>query len=130
LAIAVLAVAPAASQASAVGFAFWGGFDFNLLGQTIRVPAGTLDHDISGNGLYVSWDEADALAAGNLCDASIRFSYGYHTRVINSVVRWGCRHALDWKIFLNRNMPRGSACAALWIEDWRQYVTEQCHFVG
>lgn len=130
LVIAALAVAPAASQASAYGLAYWGGFNFNIFGQTVKVPSGQLAHWISGKNLYVSWDAANFLAAGNLCDSSIRFSYGYHTRWFNSSVRWGCTHVGTWKYYLYRFVPRGSACAALYIYDWRHYVTEQCHFVG
>lgn len=130
LAIAVLAVAPGASQASAYGIEYWGGFDFNIFGQTVRVPGGQLAHTISGQGQYVSWDAANFLSVGNVCDSSIRFSYGYHTRWFNSSVHWGCSHVGAWKYSLRRNEPRGIACAALWIYDWRHYVTEQCHFVG
>ncbi len=130
LATAALAALPAASQASAYGLQFWGGFDFNIFGQTVRVPSGELYHEISGRGQHVSWDGAGFIAVGNLCDSSIRFSYGYHTQSFNSSVHWGCSHVGVWKYTLNRNVRRGTACAALWIYDWRRYITEQCHFVG
>jgi hypothetical protein len=130
LAILALAVVPAAGQASAYGLEFWGGFDFNIFGQTVRVPGGELYHEISGEGQHVSWDGAGFIAVGNLCDPSIRFSYGYHRVAFNSSVHQGCSHVGVWKYALNRNVPQGTACAALWIYDWRHYITEQCHFVS
>jgi hypothetical protein len=49
-----LVIAPAASNASAYGVQFWGGFNATIFGQTVRVPGGALFHLIEGKGLYVS----------------------------------------------------------------------------
>jgi hypothetical protein len=128
-ATAALAIVPAVSNASAYGVQFWGGFNATVFGQTIRVPAGALFHLIEGRGLYVSGDGATFDSAGSICDWSMRFSYGYHTQVYNTRVHWGCAHSGTSAIAPRRRVRRGTACAALWIEGWRRYVTEQCHFV-
>ena len=60
----------------------------------------------------------------------MRFSYGYHTQVYNTAVHRGCSHSGTRAIRPERRVRRGVACAALWIYDWRHYVTEQCHFVS
>ena len=123
--LAVMLIAPAVSQATAIGYSFWGAFHW----KGFSIPSGALEHEISGFGLYVNWDGADFVSAGNLCDSSIRFSYGYHKEWINGNVHRGCSHGGVWKYSLKRNVPRGTACAALYIYDWRHFVTEQCHFV-
>jgi hypothetical protein len=128
-AIVTLAVAPATSSASAYGVQFWGGFNVTLFGQTVRVPGGALFHLIEGHGLYVSGDGASFTSVGDLCDWSMRFSYGYRTQVYNTPVHWGCSHNGTRAIRPERRVRRGTACAALWIYGWRKYVTEQCHFV-
>ena len=129
VASAVLAIAPAASNANAYGVQFWGGFNVTVFGETVRIPAGALWHLIEGNGLYVSGDGASFNSVGSLCDWSMRFSYAYHTQVYNTGVHWGCAHGGTDAIAPRHDVGRGTACAALWIYDWRRYVTEQCHFV-
>jgi hypothetical protein len=48
---------------------------------------------------------------------------------VKSSVHWGCSHVGQWEYTLNWRAPEGSACARLYVDDWRHYVTEQCHFV-
>jgi hypothetical protein len=128
--IAALTALPATSYASAYGIQYWGGFAVNVGGQTVRIPAGQLAHWISGKGLYVSWDGANFASVGNICDSSMRFTYGYGKLRLNGGMHSGCSHVGQWKYTINRNMPRGSACAELWAHDWRILVARQCHFVS
>jgi hypothetical protein len=128
--IAALTALPATSYASAYGIQYWGGFAVNIGGQTVRIPAGQLAHYISGKGLYVSWDGANFASVGNICDSSMRFTYGYGKLRLNGGMHWGCSHVGQWQYAINRNMPRGSACAELWAHDWRILVARQCHFVS
>lgn len=127
--LSALVAFPATSYASAYGIQYWGGFAVNIGGQTIRIPAGQLAHWISGNGLYISWDGANFASVGNICDSSMRFTYGYGKYYLNGNVHWGCSHVGQWKYTLNWYAPRGSACAELWANDWRILVARQCHFV-
>lgn len=128
--VSALALWPQSSHASAYGIQYFSGFAANIGGQTIRIPAGQLAHWISGNGLFVSWDGANFASAGCIGDPSMRFTYGYGAVRINGSVHWGCSHVGQWKYTINRNMPRGSACAELWAHDWRILVARQCHFVS
>lgn len=126
LALALALVVPASSQASAYGIQYFG--TRTIAGYTI--PGGQLAHYISGSGQFVSWDGANFASAGNLCDSSIEFTYGYGSWVLKSSVHRGCSHVGQWKYSLNWHAPRGSACARLYVDDWRHYVTQQCHFVS
>jgi hypothetical protein len=130
LALAAMALVPAAmpatSQASACGIQYWKAFDF----QGYPVPKGQLTHCIRGNGTHVEWDGANFASAANLCDSSMRFTYGNGSRSISGSVHLGCSHVGQWKYTVNQNMPRGEACAELWILNWKRMVTKQCHHVG
>ncbi len=85
-AAAVALALPATSNASACGIQYFGTHQFN--GYTI--PSGQLMHCISGSGYHVSWDGANFASAGNLCDASIEFTYGYGRWYLKSSVHRGC----------------------------------------
>ncbi|HTP20817.1 MAG TPA: hypothetical protein VMJ65_14495 [Solirubrobacteraceae bacterium] len=126
LAAAVALAVPASSQASAYGIQYFG--TRTIDGYTI--PGGQLAHYISGSGLFIAWDGANFGSIGNLCDSSIEFTYGYGSWYVKSSVHWGCSHVGQWKYTLNWRAPRGSACARLYVDDWRHYVTQQCHFVS
>ena len=122
----VPAMMPATSQASACGYQYWGSFVF----RDIPIPKGQLTHCINGSGQHVNWDGANFASVGNLCDSSMKFTYGYGSQSISGNVHWGCSHVGQWKYALNRDVPRGQACAELWIFNWQKMVTKQCHFVG
>lgn len=122
----VPAAMPATSEASACGYQYWGSFVF----RDIPIPKGQLTHCINGSGLHVNWDGANFASGGNLCDSSMRFTYGYGAQHVDGNVHWGCSHVGQWKYSINRNVPRGTACAELWIYNWQKMVTRQCHFVG
>jgi hypothetical protein len=117
---------PATSEASACGYQYWGSFVF----RDIPIPKGQLTHCINGSGQHVNWDGANFASAGNLCDSSMKFTYGYGSQSISGNVHAGCSHVGQWKYSLNRNVPRGQACAELWIYNWQKLVTKQCHFVS
>lgn len=123
------AAVPAVSQASAYGIQYWGAFTVNVKGQSIGIPSGQLAHEISGSGLHVNWDGANFISAANLCDPSMKFTYGNGSYYLNSSVHWGCSHVGQWKYTLDWTAPRGSACAELWEHDWRIRVARQCHYV-
>lgn len=129
LAVAALAIVPAAGQATAIGYEYWGGFDANIKGQTVRIPAGQLTHEINGKGLHVNWDGANFASAANLCDPSMRFTYGDGAKRVDGNVHWGCSHVGQWKYAMDFDAPRGTACAELWTENWERLVAKQCHYV-
>jgi hypothetical protein len=121
--------APAASHASAGGYQYWGGFTANIGGQSVGIPAGQLYHYISGSGYHISWEAANFGSVGNLCDPSIRFTYGNGSYRYDGNVHWGCSHIGQWKYAFNWKAPRGSACAQLWVANWRRMITKQCHYI-
>lgn len=128
--MAVLGMLPATSHASAYGVSYWSGFNVNIGGQTVKIPGGQLAHMISGSGYYIKWDGANFASAGNLCDSSMRFTYGYGAYYLKGNVHWGCSHVGQWKYYLNNwKAPRGSACAELWAKNWRVRIARQCHYV-
>ncbi|HEX6480781.1 MAG TPA: hypothetical protein VF043_18230 [Ktedonobacteraceae bacterium] len=120
-----LVARPTASHASAYGIQYWG---VHVV-HGVYIPSGQLAHYISGNGLYVTWDGANFISAGNLCDVSMRFTYGNGRLYLNGGMHWGCSHVGQWKYWIKRFMPRGSACAELWEHNWRILVARQCHYV-
>jgi hypothetical protein len=123
------AVVPATSLATAFGIQYWGAFTVNIKGQSIGVPSGQLAHEVNGRGLHINWDGANFGSAANLCDPSMKFTYGNGRYYLKGNVHWGCSHVGQWKYGLNWNAPRGSACAELWEHDWRILVARQCHYV-
>lgn len=130
LALTIMVALPGTSHASAYGIQYWGGFSVNIGGQTIGIPSGQLAHEINGSGLHINWDGANFASVGNICDSSMRFTYGYGAYYLDGGMHWGCSHVGQWKYTLNWNSPRGSACAELWAHDWRILVARQCHFVS
>jgi hypothetical protein len=130
LAMALLGIAPAASQASATGFQAWGAGTF----EGHPYAKGVLEHQIQGHGLHVDYDQAAFTAVGTLCDTSMKFTYAYGKfeytgSPAHSNVHWGCSKVGNWKYSWNRDLPRGKACAELWAENWRHFITKQCHFI-
>ena len=107
----------------------WGGFTANIGGQSVGIPAGQLYHYISGSGYHISWEGANFGSVGNLCDTSVRFTYGNGSYRYDGNVHWGCSHVGQWKYAFNWNAPRGSACAQLWVANWRRMITKQCHYI-
>jgi hypothetical protein len=124
-----LIVTPIVALASAGGYQYWGGFSANIKGQTIRIPGGQLYHQISGKGYRISWQGANFGSVGNICDPSIKFTYGYGSHELKSNIRSGCSKVGQWKYTLNWNAPRGDACAELWAKEWRVLVARQCHYI-
>ena len=127
--VVALALVPAAGHATAFGIEYWGGFDATIKGQTVRIPAGQLAHEINGSGYHVKWDGANFASAATLCDPSMRFTYGDGSKRVDGDVHWGCSHNGQWKYTMNFDAPRGTACAELWIEDWERMVAKQCHYI-
>ena len=125
LALLALAVLPAAGHASAAGYQYWSPFTWN----GITFPGGQLFHEINGSGNHVNWDGANFASAGNVCDSSMRFTYGGGAYYLNGNIHYGCSHVGQWKYTLNWNAPTGKACAELWAERWGKYITKQCHYV-
>ena len=123
--LCLTALVPASAHASAVGYEYFG--TRQIGGWTI--PSGQLTHVINGSGYHINWDGANYATAGNLCDPSMRFTYGNGAYYINGNVHWGCSHVGQWKYTLNWNAPRGSACAELWTQNRRVMVARQCHYV-
>lgn len=122
----VPAVVPATSHASAGGYEYWGAFVW----KDIPIAKGQLYHYISGKGQHISWEAANFGSVGNLCDTSVKFTWGYGAQSYAGNIHTGCSHVGQWKYSFNRNVPRGSACAELWMHGWRKMVARQCHFVS
>lgn len=125
----LLAVLPATSHATARGVQYWNPFSVSIGGQTVGIPSGQLVHEINGKGYRVNWDGANFASGANICDPSMKFTYGNGALYINGNVHWGCSRVGQWKYHLNRDMPRGDACAELWSKNWRVRVARQCHYI-
>src|SRR4051794_16993127 len=119
-------VGAAPANATADGYQYWGQFTF----EGVTVPGGQLYHRIEGDGYHVDTDGANYGSVGNLCDASVRFTYGNGAKHIDGNVHSGCSHVGQWKYKVNQNMPRGDACAELWVKNWRRLVAKQCHYIS
>jgi hypothetical protein len=129
MALSVFVAAPATSHASATGYAYWGAFKVSIGGQTISIPSGQLTHIISGSGYHIDWDGANFGSAANICDPSMRFTYGNGAYRMDGNVHWGCSRGGQWKYTLNWDAPRGDACAELWAKNWQIRVARQCHYI-
>jgi hypothetical protein len=129
ISIAALGALPATSHASAFGIQYWGAFTVNVGGQSVGIPSGQLAHEINGSGYHINWDGANFASAANICDPSMRFTYGNGSYHLDGNVHWGCSRVGQWKYALNWKAPRGSACAELWAKNWRVLVARQCHYV-
>ncbi len=129
-------VAPTMARADAYGIQHWGGFHANIKGQSVSIPSGQLAHVIKSHGRNMTHDGASWLSVGNLCDWSIKFTYGYNAMQISGAVHYGCSHQGTFALNLVPPLvtrfyaPRGSACAELWVKEWRARVARQCHFVS
>ena len=73
------------------------------------IPKGQLFHEINGSGYHINWDGANFLSVANICDPSMRFTYGNGSFGFNGNVHWGCSHVGQWKYTLNRNVPAGQS---------------------
>jgi hypothetical protein len=124
-----LAVMPIVSLASAYGYQYWGGFSANVANQTIRIPSGQLYHAINGSGYHINWQGANFGSVANICEPSVKFTYGYGSYYLNGNVHSGCSKVGQWKYNLNWNAPGGDACAELWAKQWRVLITRQCHYI-
>lgn len=133
MAITGLAATPLVSLATAVGYEDWGGFTANIsagsVGIPVKIPAGRLTHVIEGKGYHVNWDGANFVSAGNICDASMSFTYGYGKVRYNGDINRGCSIKGQWKYKIDRDVPRGDACAELWAKERRVLVARQCHYI-
>ena len=73
---------------------------------------------------------ASFVSSGNLCDSSVRFTYGKGKIHHDGNVHKGCSHVGQWTHdYHNWKAPRGKACAELWIENWTRRVARQCHYI-
>lgn len=117
---------PAMAHASAYGYEYWKAFEV----AGYPVPGGQLFHAIEGRGLHIDVEGANFVSAGNLCEASVRFTWGNGAQSYKTGIKSGCSHVGQWKIRFNRNVPKGSACAELWTKNWRHRVARQCHYVS
>lgn len=129
MALVGLAVTPMVCMATAVGYQYWGGFTANIGGQSVGIPAGQLTHIINGEGYHVNWDGANFGSVGNICDASMSFTYGYGKVRYDGDINRGCSLKGQWKYTINADVPRGDACAELWAKERRVLVARQCHYV-
>lgn len=125
-----LVVTPIAASANAYGIEYWTAFRATVEGIPIPVPKGQLFHGIQGKGSHIDVQGANYLSASNLCDASVRFTYGNNKQHVDSSVQSGCSLKGSWKYKMNFNVPRGSACAELWSKNWKLRVARQCHYVS
>jgi hypothetical protein len=111
------------------GDQFWGGITMNIKGQAVGIPTGKPPHEITGSGAHIEWDYANFGSVGNLCDPSVRFTYGNGAHSFDGNVHWSCSHVGEWRYKVNFNAPRGDACVELWAKNWQILVAKQCHYV-
>jgi hypothetical protein len=116
---------PAMAHASAVGIEYWKAFE--VAGYPI--PGGQLTHLIEGKGTHIDEEGANYASASNLCDSSIKFTWGNGAQSYKTPVRSACSRVNQWKYKFDKNVPKGSACAELWVKNWKHRVARQCHYV-
>jgi hypothetical protein len=126
LAVAALALVPAAGHADAGGYAFWGVKTI----KDIPIPRGSMFHLVLGKGYRINSQRASYTVIGSpICDVSVRWTYGNGRTAANSGVQRGCHFAGVWQRDPRRNASRGNACAELWVKNWRVRVARQCHYI-
>lgn len=130
LAVGLLGVLPATSQADAYGWAYW---TATWTGGIKVIPAGQLFHAIQGSNGFVTTHGANYIAGGSLCNTSVRWRWGVvktkHAEAWWSYTRGGCSAVRAWKYTINRRVPLGVACAELWKDNRTVKVVTQCHTV-
>jgi hypothetical protein len=125
LAVAALAMLPAASHADAFGTTFWGVKTI----KDIPVPRGMMTHELTGKGYRIDHQRVEVGALGPVCDMSLRWTYGNGRTHADSYVRHGCRFGAVFTRSPHRNASRGDACVELWFKNWRARVATQCHYI-
>lgn len=120
---------PMACWAGAAGYEYWGGTSGSIKGISVPIPAGQLFHQIWGKGHHIGDQAANFASVGNICDSSMRFTYGYGEVYVSGNIHEGCSHVGQWKYAMNMDVPGGDACAELWAKNWRILVARQCHYV-
>ena len=126
LAVVLFALSSSIAFATAYGIEYFGTIEFE--GHTI--PSGQLAHLIEGEGYNIETDGANFASVGNICDPSMKFTYGNESYELKGDVYWGCSKVGQWKYRLDWDAPRGDACAELWAKNWRVLVAKQCHYVN
>jgi hypothetical protein len=127
--LVITLLVPAIGYASAYGYAYWG----TTMWRDIPIPKGQLFHAIEGKGQHIDRQGGNYGAVGNLCDTSVRFTYGGKngkwTHYFDSDVRSGCSAGNNWKYAFNWKVPIGDACMELWMKKWAKMVVRQCHYI-
>ncbi len=118
---------------SAWGHEVIGGFDFGYKGLPLKIPAGTLAHDIQGGSTYIRSEAAQYLlfASANICNYRIDFqNRDIHGNIMKTWVgptQYNC--AWRWSMKREINQPfyvsRGKQCARLFVGG--AFRGEQCH---
>jgi len=120
---------PPTTYADADGYAWWATTPVSIRGVSVSIPRGQLYHRIEGSGHHIVWQGANFWVVGNLCEPSMRFTYGWGSHKYDGDVHPGCSAVGQWKYHFNWVVPGGDACAELWAKNWRVLVAKQCHYI-
>lgn len=140
LAMALLATVTAVgvssqpAAASAFGCASYGP---SFVVSGVRLPKGTFCHEVNGSGTYVNYVYAQAnvnnAILGTTCNYRVEFAFkngnGQTYQTFSTPIRYTCFSAagMSERINLYRNMQKGSVCATLISNGYRE--TTQCHSI-
>lgn len=129
---AMSATAAENASASAFGVQYWGSFTVNVGGQTVGIPSGELGHNIYGRGTLVEQDSAKFLAAANICNWRIDFTYadalnGQVYEVDSGPTEFRCDHRRSRDTWPNAHKRPGKACAELYSNG--AFIARQCHSI-
>ena len=125
LAAVLFALSSSIAFATAYGIEYFGAVEY----EGYAIPSGQLAHLIEGKGYNIETDGANFASVGNICDPSMKFTYGDGSFELKGDVHWGCSNVGQWKYQLDWDAPRGDACAELWAKNWKFLVARQCHYV-
>jgi hypothetical protein len=127
--MAVTTASPATADAS--GTAVWSGFTINIGGQAIRIPGGTLHHEIDGSGRNATLQRGVFTTARRICNWRLEFTNwdvnGDLVWINRGAIRTTCTNRGERRI----DPPRyavGEACVRLIVTGRR--IANQCHHIG
>jgi hypothetical protein len=128
----ITCIIPISALATAQGFEFWDAKTINVKGQSIQIPAGTLSHNIGGEGNYISKEWASfATVSSSLCNWRVDYVYSdvnkKEKRRIPGRVHYTCNYAAFAETVYPGTVPYGTACAKLYRNGG--FVAQQCHSI-
>jgi hypothetical protein len=132
--LAMLGARPAVAQASAYGYAYWGGFPITVKGQTIKVPAGQLFGAAEGKGLRMTAVGGDFITyTASICNWHIDVDFlGRDGRQYDKIQGPDHRSCDPWGVekwnVAGRRIREGRVCIRLYTH-FTHRVASVCHSV-